>query len=198
MPRKKTEPFCVHGPDNAEHEIRKAYHLVIETCAIFFSATRPINLINLTEMIELYIRSYQCYRNANRLAAERWARAAKHLAQAFQHEVKIAYLEENLETLPFLAGAQDEEYGLFERSDTTADLLNSVVTHAPAGLENFPREMKDYFSRAHHHLKEQEGPIKSHELLRAERIQAAHEYGRTLECMALGYEAEFKSKSKAA
>jgi hypothetical protein len=218
MPRKKTEPFCDSGPDNAEHEIRKAYRQIIEACAVCSGIFHPLDHAPpkpptspllpeekserdapfLNEMIEIYIRSYQSYRKANRLAAERWARAAKHLAQALQHEAKIVYLEQNHQTLPYLAGAHDEEYGLFERSDTTADLLNSVATHVPPGLEKMPDQMKNYLSRARLHLKKRDTFTGNHELLQAERIQAAHEYGRTLECMTLGYEAELKTKSKAA
>ncbi len=198
MSRKKNDLFCVHGPDNAEHEIRKAYHEVIKTSVVYSWIARSIQAVNPKEMTETYHHSYQCFAAKNRLAAERWARTAKHLAQAFQHEAKIAYIEENVELLPYLEGAHDEEYGLHERSDTTADLLNSVATHIPPGLKEMPENMQRYLARARYHLKKLENIEEKHELLRAERIQVAHEYGRALECMALGYEAEFKTKPKAA
>ena len=50
--------------------------------------------------------------------------------------------------------------------------------------------MQRFLSRARRHLQALEVPGYDHELLRAERIKAAHEYGRVLECMSLAYEAE--------
>jgi hypothetical protein len=53
-----------------------------------------------------------------------------------------------------------------------------------------PREMTHYLARAREHLGVLERADYRHELLRTERIKAAHEYGRVLECMALAFEAE--------
>jgi hypothetical protein len=198
MNQKKSELFCALGPDNAEHEIRKAYHGVIETSAFYLWTSRLISGVNPTAMRDAYTRSYQLYSQGNRLAAERWARTAKHLAQAFRHEAKIAFLEQDPKILPYLEGAHDQEYGLFERSDTTSDLLNSVAARISIQPDPAQTEMKHYLDRAHELLKKLENPEEKHELLRAERIQAAHEYGRTLECMILAHEAEQKSHPQAA
>jgi len=61
-----------------------------------------------------------------------------------------------------------------------------------------PEQMQHYISRARKHLQVLSDSTYGHELLRAERIKAAHEYGRVLECMALAYEAEKSSKKRAA
>jgi hypothetical protein len=197
MTSRNKETTHFHGPDNAEHEIRKAYNCVIETGVCHFWDRRAIPGVSPDEVISLYKKAFQSYRKGNRLAAERWARTAKHLSRAFTHEAKIAYLEPRSAELPFLEGAKDDEYGLHVRSDTTADLLNSVSTHIPPGLEEMPEEMRRYLSRGFKHLELQEDPGYKHELLKAERIKAAHEYGRVLECMALAYEADHQHKAAA-
>jgi len=186
-----------HGPENAEHELRKTYNCIIETGVTYFWDQKAIPGVNADETITLYKHSFNCHRKGNRLAAERWARTAKHLARAFWHEAKIAFLEPRATELPFLEGAIDEEYNLREHSDTTEDLLNSVQEHVPPGLKEMPEEMKRYASRARRHLDTLKAPDYRHELLRAERIKAAHEYGRVLECLALAYEAEHASKEAA-
>jgi len=188
----------LHGPENAEHEVRKAYNCVIEAAVTHLWERKSIPGVNPNEPTELYQKSFQSLRKGNRLAAERWARTAKHLSRAFWHEAKIAYLEPRTADLPYLKGADQEEYHLHERSDTTADLLNSVSDHIPPGQDEMPSEMKHYLSRARQHLSTLEDLNYKHELLRAERIKAAHEYGRVLECMALAFEAENPKRQAAA
>jgi hypothetical protein len=191
------ETVHLHGPENAEHEIRKAYNCVIETASVHFWDRRAIPGVNADEVITFYKHAFNCYRRDNRLAAERWARTAKHLSRAFWHEAKIAFLEPRTAELPFLEGALDDEYNLHEHSDTTADLLDSVAEHIPPGMSAMPPNMTRYLSRGRKHLDALNSPDYRHELLRAERIKAAHEYGRVLECIALAYEAE-ASENKAA
>jgi hypothetical protein len=197
MTLQNQESAHLHGPENAEHEIRKAYNCVIETGVSHFWDRNQIPGVNPDEVVSVYKHAFQCYRKGQRLAAERWARTAKHLARAFWHEAKIAYLEPRSSELPFLEGASSEEYHLHEHSDTTEDLLNSVSEHIPPGLKEMPEPMKRYLSRARHHLETLELPDYKHELLRAERIKVSHEYGRVLECMALAYEAEASVKHAA-
>ncbi|MGZ3696622.1 MAG: hypothetical protein ACXWP5_00895, partial [Bdellovibrionota bacterium] len=144
-----------------------------------------------------YKHAFHRLRDGRRLAAERWARSAKHLSRAFSHEAKIAYLEPRASELPFLDHAA-EEYGLKETSATTDDLLNSLADHVPPGMDDIPEEMRRYLSRAKRHLQILQAPDYHHELLRAERIKAAHEYGRVLECIALAYEAEAHPNGKKA
>lgn len=186
-----------HGPANVEHELRKAYNTVIETGVCHFWDRKGIAGVNAHEAVTVYKRAYSCFKLGNRLAAERWARTAKHLSRAFWHEAKLAYLEPIANDLPFLLGAQDEEYNLHERPDTTEDLLASVENCLPASMSEMPEDMKRYLTRAKKHLKIIENPEYIHELLRAERIKAAHEYGRVLECMLLAYEAEAAQKTAA-
>lgn len=179
-----------HGPENAEHELRKAYNGVIESGVTHSWDKGPISGVNPTELTEMYKKAFDAFRRGDRLTAERWARSAKHLARAFWHEAKIDYLEKHPTDVPFLEGAAAEEYNLHEHSDTSEDLLASVEDHIPAGFTEMPKQMRHYASRGHIHLKKLEEPEYKHELLRAERIKAAHEYGRTVECMTLAYEAE--------
>lgn len=188
----------VHGPENAEHELKKAYNAVIDAALVHFWDRKAIPGVNPHEVITLYRHAFQAHRAGDRLSAERWARSAKHLARAFMSEAKIAYLEPRSTELPFLEGATAEEYNLHEREDTTADLLDSVADHIPPGLDQMPTEMTRYLSRARKHLRLLEQPDYAHELLRMERIKAAHEYGRVLECMALAYEAEAQHRGRAA
>jgi hypothetical protein len=183
----------IHGPENAEHELRKAYNSVVETGVTHFWDRKPIQNVNTEEAHTLYRRAYQSFRQNNRLAAERWARATKHLSRALWHEAKIAYLHSHLHELPVLGGATPEDINLHEESDTTQDLLQSLAEHTPPGLTEMPEEMRRYLSRAQRHLDALSHPELRDELLRAEMIKAAHEYGRVIECLALGYEAEGKT-----
>ncbi len=194
MTRHDTNHQNLHSPENAEHEIRKAYNCVIETGVTYFWNQKAIPGVHADEVISQYKKAFDCYRNGNRLAAERWARTAKHLARAAWHEAKISYLEPRVADLPFLRGAQEDEYHLHERANTTADLLNSVSDQIPPGLKEMPQEMIRYLNHGKKHLASLENPNYKNELLIAERIKAAHEYGRVLECITLAYEAEAPKK----
>lgn len=186
----------MHGPENAEHELKKAYNSVIEAGVTHFWDRKLIPGVNPDEVLTIYKHAFQCYRKEDRLTAERWARAAKHLARAVWHEAKIAYLEPRVAELPYLEGATPEEYNLHEHSDTTEDLLNSVETHIPKTDEHIQQLMQRYLQRGRKHLLFLNQEDYKNELLRFERIKAAHEYGRVLECIALAYEAEeFRRKA---
>jgi hypothetical protein len=196
----KSPETHVHGPENAEHEIRKAYNTVVDAALGFFWDRRAIPGVNPHEALTMYKHAFNRLREGNKLAAERWARCSKHLARAFHAEAKLAYLEPRASELPFLDGATAEEFGLSSdaRSDMALDLLNSVAEHAPPGYERMPEDMVRYLARARKHLQTIDQLGYHHELLRAERIRAAHEYGRVLECMALAYEAEHQHSKHAA
>ena len=179
MSRHQTnEALHFHGPENAEYEIRKAYNCAIESSVTYFWDRRGIPGVNPDEVITIYKKAFNFHRKGDRLAAERWARTAKHLARAFWHEAKIAYLEPRDTELPFLEGASPGTYSLHEHSDTTQDLLDSVISHIPPGLSEMPEEMKRYLNRSQKHLDSLKDKSYTHELLRAERIKAAHEYCR--------------------
>ena len=190
----------LHGPENAEFEIRKAYNVVIESAVPYFWANRAIPGVNANEALELYRRAFASYRDGNKLAAERWARASKHLARAFTAEAKIAYLEAHSSDLPFLASQEGDTPKEFDgtQGDTTEDLINSVADQVPVGFERMPRTMSRYLEQARQHLKVLIGDAYNHALLRAERIRAAYEYGRVLEIMVLAYEAEIPQTKRAA
>ena len=187
-----------HSPENAEHELKRAYNCVIEAQTTLHSdkGERPFTQKTNAELLLIYKAAFRAFRNGERLAAERWARTAKHLARALWHEAKIAYLEPRTTALAFLEGASAEEYNLHEQMDTSEDLLNSVAMHIPQGKNELTEQMQRYLARAQDHLAALKRENYKHELLRAERIKAAHEYGRVLECMALACEAE-QGKPKA-
>jgi hypothetical protein len=186
-----------HGPENADDELRKAYNSAITNGAIFFWDRKAIPGVNPDEVMTIYKHAFHCHRKGLKLAAERWARTAKHLARAFFHEAKIAYLEPRISELPFLEGATAEDFELTTHSSTTADLLDSVAEDLPPGFSTMPENMKRYLARGRKHLAALESSEKKHELVRAERINAAHEYGRVIEYLALAYEAEAKNKKVA-
>jgi hypothetical protein len=181
-----------HGPDNADHELRVAYNHTIETGVVHFWNRHGIPGVHPDEVITMYKHAFHLHREGRALASERWARTAKHLSRALWHEAKIAYLESKVTELPFLTGASPEELGLDPHSDTTADLLDSLSEDVPPGMTDMPGDMKNYLARARKHLKIVHSAGYRHELLRAERIKAAHEYGRVVECIALAYEAQNK------
>ena len=185
-----------HGPENAEHELKKAYNSVIEASLVHFWDRKAIQGVNPYEVITLYRHAYDAYRRDDRLASERWARSAKHLSRAFWHEAKIAFLEPRVTELPFLENAE-AEYSSTETYELTTDLLESVSHHAPPGFSEMPEDMRRYILRGKKHLTVTQEADYKNELLTVERIKAAHEYARVVECLGLAYEAESK-KSKAA
>jgi hypothetical protein len=197
MKEEKKSRFGEHGPENAEHEIKKAYNCAIETAVAWSFDRKPVEGLNPGRVEEMYRTSFDALRDGDKLIAERWARTAKHLSRAFWHEAKIAYLEPRATELPFLEKA-DAEYNLHEYSDTTADLLASVSEDLPPGYTEMPEEMALYISRGKKMLGKLESINPRQELLRAEYIKAAHEYGRVVECLALALEAELLKKKKAA
>ncbi|MBC7691091.1 MAG: hypothetical protein H7222_04930 [Methylotenera sp.] len=182
-----------HGPHNADHELRKAYNCLIESSVTFSSVGTQIKEINPDEVQFMYKRAFTSHRKGHQLAAERWARSAKHLARAFWHEAKIHFLQNQSYDIPFLVGATAEEYNFRERLDTTVDLIQSVENHLPAGKDSMPENMIQYLNRAKKFL--EQAPDIKHELLQAECIKAAHEYGRVIECLDLAYEATEKDKA---
>jgi hypothetical protein len=183
-------------PENAEHEIKLAYYSVISTATMLLWDHSNLHGIDFRASLELYTRAYKALRNGEPLTGERWARAARHLAQAHSHEAKIAFLEPRTNILPFLENAK-EEYDLREHSDTAADLLDSVEHHPPPGMSQMPADMKRFYERGRLHLEALKRPGYDNELLRTERIKAAHEYGRVVELMALAYESESYGKKSA-
>ncbi len=179
-----------HGPDNAEYEIRKAYNTAVESAVTFAGFREPIPGLNPVEVSVFYRKAFRCLQEGERLAAERWARTTKHLARAFWHEAKVAHLEAHATEFAFLPGATSEEYNLHEHPDTTEDLLNCLADHSPPGAEAMPEDMRRYLTRAREHLEILRHSNYTHELLRAERLKAAHEYGRVIECMVLALETD--------
>jgi hypothetical protein len=192
--RPEAPEMHVHGPQNAEHELRKAYNTLIEVELVYTWDHQTPHNVNHQEVVDIYKKAFDRHRDGERLAAERWARTAKHLSRALWSEAKIAFLQNRLNLFPYLDGATAEEYNLHERMDTTADLLESVAGHIPPGMQQMPEDMHHYLSKGKLHLQELNKPDLKHELLRAEHIKAAHEYGRVLECMALAHEAEAQGK----
>lgn len=184
-----------HEPQAADHELRKAYYAAVELGLLFFWDRRAIPGVSPDEALAFYRRAFKLHREGSSLAAERWARTAKHLTRAFAHEAKIAYLEPAASELPYLDGATPVEYRVRETHEVVTDLLNSVAEHIPPGMTELPEDMRRYLTRAYRHLATLDLEDYRHELLRAERVNAAYEYGRVLELMALAYEAESRGQA---
>jgi hypothetical protein len=185
-----------HGPENAEHELRKAYNSAIENGVIHFWDRRAIHGVHSDEVFSLYKRAMEAYRQGNRLVAERWARTTKHLARAFWHEAKIAYLEPRMRELPCMQGGQPEEFNCPQRSDTPEDLLNSSRRLIEDEGDPLLETMAVYQSQARKHLDSLRNP-KENDLLHFERAEAAYEYARVVECMSLALEAERSARTAA-
>ncbi len=178
------------GPETSEKELKKAYNCVIESGVTHQWERNPISGVNPDEVPGFYRRAYSAQEKGDRLSAERWARVAKHLAYALWHEAKIAYMEPRLHDLPYLAGPAPDEARLQEEENTAADLILAFSTKIPPGESSKPETMQRYLMLAKQHLQAIKTPESVNGLLKAERIRAAHEYGRTLECMMLAYESE--------
>ena len=153
MTHHSTDSSHFHGPDNAEHEIRKAYNCVVETGVTHFWDRRAIPGVNADEVVTLYKQSFHFYRKGKRLAADAGHEQPNICPERFGMKLRSPFWSQEPAELPFLEGARDDEYGLHERSDTTTDLLDSVACHIPPGLDEMPENMKRYLARARRTLK---------------------------------------------
>jgi hypothetical protein len=176
-------------PDNAEFEIRKAFIAIIEA-EITQSWQKSISGVHSGEATLLYKYSFNARKTGKRLAAERWARTAKHLARALKQEAKISFFELHFAEFPILQSTSAEEYALTERKKMTTDLINSVKEMVQAKFNPIPDNMKRYLERARLHMAALTETEHLHDVLAIERVNAGYEYGRVLECLILAYEAE--------
>jgi hypothetical protein len=179
-----------HVPDNAENEIRKALVSVIEAEITHTWNQKPITGVQWGEPALLYKYSFHACKTGRRLAAERWARTAKHLARALKLETKLAFLELHLLEFPSLKGPPPEENALIDRKEMTIDLVNCVMGVVQTKFKPIPENIQRYRDRAELHIAALTENTELHELLMTERINAGYEYGRVLECIILAYEAE--------
>jgi len=191
------------SPDNAELELKRAYNLAIETGVTHFWDRHAITGVHADLVFSLYKRAMAAFvegTSTSRLAAERWARTVKHLSQAFWHEAKIDYLEPRTQALPFLPHARSEYRLHAETPETALALLDAAAQKLNTlwRSQETPEDLRRLEKRGRQHLAKITEKEQQNELLQAERIKAAHEYGRTLECAILAYEAEGAPKTKAA
>ena len=49
-----SSPIHFHGPDNAEHEIRKAYNCLVDTGVVHFWDRKSIPGVNPDEVVSMY------------------------------------------------------------------------------------------------------------------------------------------------
>jgi len=178
-----------HLPDNAEYEIRKALISVIEA-EVTNTWQKPISGILLGEATLLYKYSFHAHKMGRRLAAERWARTAKHLARALKQEAEIEFLELHFSEFPSFQATFAEECALNERKEMTVDLVNCVKEMVQAKFSPLPDNMRRYLERAKLHIAPLTATQRLHDVLVTKRVNAAYEYGRVLECLILAYEAE--------
>ncbi len=189
-------------PDNAEVELKRAYNSCIETGVTHEWERRPIPGVDSSLVFALYQKALSYYQRNTpqaRLAAERWARVVKHLALACWHEAKIDYLEPHSEVLPCLPHARTEFHLHAETRETAQALLDSAAQKLRRQHgKSTPSEPLRLLERGRSHLAHLASTPVENELLHAEHIKAAHEYGRILEYYLLAMEAEEQLDAPAA
>lgn len=191
-------------PENATLELKRAYNSVVELGTVISAGWQ--GPLHFDAAAALYLRAMDCYRMhspASRLASERWARAAKHLSEALWHEAKIAYLKERTAALPYLTDALSEYHLHHETEESAKALLDTYESRhgSLAGrlTENLGVDPAALMTCGHAHLTALRDPsAPRHELLSAERIKAANQYGRALECILLAVESEREAEMDAA
>jgi hypothetical protein len=188
-------------PDNAEVELKRAYNSCIETGVTHEWERRPIPGVDASEVFVLYQKAIDYYQRGTpqaRLASERWARVVKHLALAYWHEAKIDYLEPHSEDLPCLPHARTEFHLHAETRETAQALLDSAAQKIRKQRVKNKSEPLRLLERGRAHLEHLASTPVENELLHAEHIKAAHEYGRILEYYLLALEAELHMSEPAA
>ena len=194
-----SEPFPPFS--STETELQRAYNGAIDVGVTHFWNRSPIPGVHADEIFTLYKRAWSAYQRGtaqDRLLAERWARAVKHLAIALCHEAKMNYLEPRLRVLPepsVTSEAQEVATRAGHENalvllDAAAERIQKSSLPLGADLDTLNRLL----NRGRIHLKQSPPATSPLGLLRQERIQAAHEYGRTLEYLLLAMESEAEPK----
>ena len=83
-PSQDSPEYHVHGPENAEHEIRKAYNPVIDSAMEFFWDRRAMPGVNPHEALTMYKHAFNRHREGDQLAAERWARSKQPVTKRYR------------------------------------------------------------------------------------------------------------------
>jgi hypothetical protein len=188
-------------PDNAEIELKRAYNSCIETGVTHEWPRHPIPGVPSDLVFALYQKAMETFEQGTsqaRLVAERWARVVKHLALACWHEAKIDYLGPHSEDLPCLPHARTEFHLHAETRETAQALLESAAQRMKKHRQSNLDEPKRLLERGRMHLDHLAATPVENELLHAEHIKAAHEYGRVLEYYLLAMEAEDQLNASAA
>ncbi len=179
-----SSPFKMfsHGPENAENELRKAFHQTVECEVTHVWDRGPIPEVDPGEVRALYRQAFDAWCSGKLLYSERLARACKHLGRALCHEARLHYWIPRNETLPSLEGGQ--------AATDLAEALDDTLQHLHCLAERLTPDLEPYFQRAQRHLTElrAQGSPPLPDLVRSSRIQAAHEYARTVECLLLALE----------
>ncbi|MBU6374438.1 MAG: hypothetical protein KGQ59_00425 [Bdellovibrionales bacterium] len=182
---------------STEMELQRAYNGAIDVGVTHFWNRSPIPGVHADEIFTLYKRAWSAYQRGtpqDRLLAERWARAVKHLAIALCHEAKMHYLEPRSKVLPepsVTSQAQEAATRAAHESalallDAASERIQKSSLTPGVDLDTLNRLL----NRGRTHL-EQSPPLTApFGLLRQQRIQAAHEYGRALEYLLLAVECE--------
>jgi len=189
-------------PNNAEVELKRAYNSCIETAVTHQWNRSRTPGVDSSMVFALYQKALSYYQRNTpqaRLAAERWARVVKHLALACWHEAKINYLEPHAEDLPCLPHARTEFHLHAETRETAQALLDSAAEKLRRRRgKSLLSEPLRLLERGRAHLAHLASTPVENELLHAEHIKAAHEYGRILEYYLLALEAEQQVNESAA
>jgi len=194
-PREMTDPSP--PPSSLEVELKRAYNAAIDVGVTHFWNRGPIPGVHADEVFTLYKQAWDAYQRGtptDRLLSERWARAVKHLALALWHEAKIDYLEPRTTDLPepSIGGTQTSPGWPSMSQETALALLDSAAEKIPEEDSSDPRFniARRLLAQGKKHLERVEPNPPQSELLNQVRIQAAHEYGRTIEYLLLAMESE--------
>lgn len=187
-------------PENATQELKRAYNSIVELGTVLSSGQRR-GLLGLEAAVSLYLRAMDGYRMhspASRLASERWARAARHLAEALWHEAKIGYLKDRTAALPYLTDALSEYHLHHETEQSARALIETYGERQRQAPEELGVDPAVLMACGRAQLAALMDPLAPrHELLSAERIKAANQYGRALECILLALESEREAAADA-
>lgn len=176
-----------------ETELKQAYEALVEVLVPHWDTqSGPLSRLtrNLLSLYQRALTTYQYGGPQNELIADRWAKSVKHLALVCQHEAKIAYLSSNQAKLP----PSPFSRAFVSEGKTACETARSLLDNAGEKLFRVSHPLTEgaleMLKRGRQHLNEAiQNPIQN-DLLKAERIRAAYEYGRTLEYLLLAIEAE--------
>ena len=177
-------------PGGVEIELSRAYEAAIGTALL--SEPHISRQVITRTVLSWYERAWSAYQHPtpqSHLIAERWAKAVKHLALAYEHESRVHYLESKSPSqleLPLPPSSFSIGKDALETARSLLDNAGENLLKAALPVEGAVEMLlraRTLFQQA------VQTPLHGG-LLNTERLRAAYEYGRTLEYFLLAIEAE--------